>query len=85
MDLVKVLIGAFILVTSLFALVFIGGTFLIVFPAEPLRIGSAVLTETGAPPVMGLVIAVVFVGGFLLSAATPVLLGVGLVVKGVLE
>jgi hypothetical protein len=81
MDLTKVLLGAFVTVTSLFGLVFVGGTFLFVFPGNPLRIGSGLLSEAGVP----LVVVAVVGGGFVVAAVVPVLLGLGLVVRGVLE
>ena len=81
MDLTKVLVGAFVAVTSLFGLVFVGGIFLFTFPGNPLRVGSALLAETGVP----LVVVAVVGGGFVVAGVAPVLLGLGLVVKGVLE
>jgi hypothetical protein len=81
MDLTKVLVGAFVAGTSLFGLVFVGGFFLLAFPVDPLRVGSAMLTEFDVPLVVAVVAAVVF----LIPVVAPVLLGLGFVVKGVTE
>ncbi|MEF8851119.1 MAG: hypothetical protein V5A44_10750 [Haloarculaceae archaeon] len=81
MDVTKVLVGAFVVVSSLFGLVFVGGTFLFAFPGDPLRLGSALLAESDVP----LAVVVVVGAGLVLGAVAPVLLGLGFVVKGALD
>jgi len=81
MNLTKVFLGGFVAVTSLFGLVFVGGFFLVFFPVDPLRLGSAIVSEMEIPfPV------VLVVGGVVvLGAVAPILGGLALAGKGLLE